>query len=156
MSDTHFNAFVRGFSNQEMDNVVKIGRNYFLTTQDLINIKENVNKDIFSMGIFMGEHKDRFYPSPACVDIISSLSDATARKIMVNKKAEWLFLCGRNILMESVTKNPHSITEGLVLVQNERNENLGYGLFRKEGKDLVVRNLLDKGKYLRMNEKGRR
>jgi ribosome biogenesis protein Nip4 len=43
-----------------------------------------------------------------------------------------------------------------VLVQNEIDENLGYGVFKQEGKDLVIRNLLDKGKYLRMDEKGRR
>jgi ribosome biogenesis protein Nip4 len=156
MEDTHLRAFVKNFSSHPIDNIEKIGRNNFLATSSLLETKRRINKDTFSIGLFLGETKDRFYPSPAFVDIISRLEDADNRKIFVNKKAEWLFLCGRNILMESIVRNPRSLKEGFVLVQNENDENLGYGIFHQQGKDTVIKNLLDKGKYLRYNEKGRR
>jgi ribosome biogenesis protein Nip4 len=65
-----------------------------------------------------------------------------------------MFLCGRNILSESIAKNPNGLTEGLVLVQNEKDENLGYGLFKRED-TLIIKHVLDKGRYLRIDEKGR-
>jgi ribosome biogenesis protein Nip4 len=71
----------------------------------------------------------------------------------VNKKAEWLFLCGRNILGASIASNPNRLHSGFVLVQNEQDENLGFGFFKQEGKDLILRNILDKGNYLRMEDK---
>ena len=126
------------------------GRNYFLCSEKLTDVKNYVTKDIYSIGIFLGEEKNDFIPSPAFIEMLSSLPESDKNKIFTNKKAEWLFLCGRSILAESM-KNPNNISSGNVFVQNEKNENIGYGFFKQEGKDLVVRNLVDKGKYLRMD-----
>ena len=152
------NDFVRKFGNIVLDEakIVKIGRNYFYADNDLMKIRDAIKKDTFSIGVFIGEEKNYFEPSPLFVEMLSKSDGTNKIKIYVNKKAEWLFLCGRSILLESISKNPHNIKEGYVFVQNENDENLGYGLFQQQGKDLIVKNLLDKGKYLRMNEKGKK
>ncbi len=148
-----FNSFVAQFSQQHLENIKKIGRSFYLADQELWSMKENIKKDVFSVGLFLGEEKVRFEPSPALIELISKLPDAEHRKIYVNKKAEWLFLCGRSVLQESIAKNPYNLRDGSVLVQNEYDENLGFGYFKHEGKDLILRNLLDKGNYLRVEDK---
>ena len=154
-----FNKFVGQFIDADValavPNVHRFGRNFCQAEQKLSDIKSGVNRDIFSFGLYLGEEHQGFSPSPALIDLISRLPDAQSKKVFINKKAEWLFLCGRNVLSESILRNPSNLNEGLVLVQNEHDENLGYGQFKRED-NLIIRHILDKGKYLRMNEKGRR
>jgi ribosome biogenesis protein Nip4 len=153
---TLFNRFVSQFTDKDIADVRRVGRNFYLAEERLWNIKNGINRDPYSVGLFLGEEKQGFSPSPAFIDMISKIPDPKiqSRKVFVNKKAEWMFLCGRNVLSESIAKNPSSISEGLVLVQNEQDENLGYGMFKKED-TLIIKHILDKGQYLRMNEKGR-
>ena len=148
-----FKRFTQQFSNAEVSNIHKIGRNYFLVTDDVWELREKITRDPFAMSIYLGQEKNHFIPSPAAVDMVSRLEGSDRKKIFINKKAEWLFLCGRNVLQDSILKNPNNVKEGLVLVQNETGENLGYGIFQQQGKDLVIKNLLDKGQYLRVEEK---
>jgi ribosome biogenesis protein Nip4 len=137
-----------------MTDIRRVGRNFYLAEERLWEIKNGVKRDIYSLGLFLGEEKIGFSPSPALMELISKFPDAESKKIFINKKAEWLFLCGRNVLSDSITKNPNNLSEGLVIVQNEYDENLGYGLFKKED-TLIIKHILDKGRYLRIDEKGR-
>jgi ribosome biogenesis protein Nip4 len=150
--------FIKRFGDINIDEsrIVRIGRNYFFTDPELKKISDSIKRDIYATGVYVGEEKNFFEPSSEFIEMLSKYLSSEKLKIFVNKKAEWLFLCGRSILPESISKNPNNISEGLVFVQNELDENLGYGLFQKQGKDLIVKNLLDKGAYLRMNEKGRK
>ena len=75
---------------------------------------------------------------------------------MVDDKAEWLFLCGRDVFAKSVVKA--NVKSGRVIVCNKGKEVLGYGnivgeLGRKD--KVFVKNLLDKGDFLR-REMGRK
>jgi len=149
-----FNKFTKQFTDIEINNVHRLGRNFYQAEERLWEIKNGVTRDIYSLGLFLGEEKTGFSPSPALLDLISKFPDAQSKKLFVNKKAEWMFLCGRNVLPSSIAKNPNGLTEGLVLVQNERDENLGYGLFKMEDQ-LIIKHVLDKGRYLRIDEKGR-
>lgn len=146
--------FTKEFTRQTLP-TLNIGRSYFHIPESIQPIKDSIKRDVFSVGLYAGDFKGQFHPSSALVEWIAKQSDAR-KKVFVNKKAEWLFLCKRNILEDSIVNNPLRLTEGLVLVQNEQDENLGYGLFKQEGKDLVIRNLLDRGSYLRADESGRR
>ena len=150
---TPFSNFVHQFTSQDIL-ARRIGRHYYLAEQRLWDMKHGIDRDLFSIGLYLGEEKHLFEPSPVMVELLSKMPEADSRKIFINKKAEWLFLCGRNLLPESV-KNPNNLVSGFVLVQNERDENLGYGLFKQQD-TLIIKNVLDKGKYLRMNEKGRK
>jgi ribosome biogenesis protein Nip4 len=149
-----FNKFVQQFTNTEFTDVHRIGRNFYNAESRLWDIKTGVNRDLYAIGTFLGEEKHGFNPSPALMDLISKLPNSESKKIFINKRAEWLFLCGRNILSESIINNPHNISDGIVLIQNEHDENLGYGQFKKED-TLIIKHILDKGAYLRMDEKGR-
>lgn len=134
--------------------VVKIGRNYYLANAELQDVRSKINRDVFSLGIFLGQDSGKLFdPSPALIDIISKMPDAGKKKIFVNEKAETMFLYGRNILEESISRNPNNITEGLVLIHNENDENLGFGIFQRQGEQVIVKNLLDKGFYLRKEAK---
>jgi len=149
-----FHKFTKQFTDTGLTDIRRVGRNFYKAEERLWNIKTGVDRDVYAIGMFMGEEKMGFSPSPALIDLISKFPDAQSKKVFVNKKAEWMFLCGRNVLSESIIKNSHNISEGLVLVQNEYDENLGYGQFKKED-TLIIKHILDKGRYLRMDEKGR-
>jgi len=151
---TLFHKFTSQFTDKEMSDVHRVGRNFYLAEERLWQIKNGVNRDVYSLGLFLGEEKMGFSPSPALIEMLSKLPESDGRKVFINKKAEWLFLCGRNILSESISKNPNRLKEGIVFVQNEHNENLGYGQFKKED-TLIIKHILDKGRYLRIDEKGR-
>jgi len=151
---TLFKKFTTQFTNEDILDVRRVGRNFYQAEERLWEIKNGINRDIYSLGLHLGEEKMGFSPSPALIDLISRLPDAQSKKIFVNKKAQWMFLCGRNVLSASISSNPNNLSEGLVFVQNEHDENLGYGLFKKED-TLIIKHILDKGRYLRIDEKGR-
>lgn len=132
--------FVSQFSDKQILNIEKIERKYFLVDEEQKKLSKEIGRNPFSSGIFLGEQKKRFEPSPALIDMIASLSD---RKVFINKEAEWLFLCGRDVFEQNIVKK--NVKEGIVLVQNEEDENLGYGKLINNG----VKNILDKGVYLR-------
>jgi ribosome biogenesis protein Nip4 len=149
-----FKKFIGQFTSEDIADVRRVGRNFYKAEQNLWDIKNRINRDIFAVGAYLGEEKQGFSPSPLLIDMISKFPDTQSKKIFINKKSEWLFLCGRNILPESIVKNPNNLSNGLVLVQNEHDENLGYGLFKQED-TLIIKHILDKGKYLRIDERGK-
>src|SRR3989338_11659886 len=74
---------------------IKIKNSFFLADAGLIKIKNKIKINPESAGIFLGETKNsNFYPSSALIDIISKNSD---KKIFLNKKTAWLFICRRDV-----------------------------------------------------------
>lgn len=135
--------FIRKFTQSEIGEIMRIRTGYYLVNAELMKIKNKISKDVFSIGVFLGEVKSKkFTPS---MELISMLAQLTDKKIIINDKAEWLFLCGRDVFRESVVSGNLKKNE-LYLIQNYRGENLGIGRF--DGK--MVKNSLDKGMYLRM------
>lgn len=134
--------------------IVKIGKNYYFADPALNELRSKINRDLFAVGLYLGcDSGKHFDPSPALIDMLSKMEKSERRKIYIASKVEGLFLYGRNILKESISKNPNNIDSGYVLVQNERDENLGFGIFQKQGEQIIVKNLLDKGFYLRKEQK---
>jgi ribosome biogenesis protein Nip4 len=135
--------FIKKFTDQKIGEITEIRNQFFLAGSELLELKNRIKNEPFAVGTFLGEMREnKFKPSIALLDNLSKLSD---RKVFVNDKAEWLFLCGRDVFRQGIVKS--SINEGLVLVQNEKDENLGYGEF-SIGK-VAVKNLLDRGDFLR-------
>ncbi|MFH1770483.1 MAG: hypothetical protein ABH828_02910 [archaeon] len=134
------NKFISQFTDKQIPNIEKIGKKYFLVSADQKKLSKDIGRKPFSAGIFLGEQKRNFQASPALVDMIAKLSD---RKAFINKEAEWLFLCGRDVFEKNIVKK--NVENGIVLVQNEEDENLGFGKLSSSG----VKNILDKGEYLR-------
>ncbi len=72
--------------------VEKKGR-YFLVNTCL---KPFVQKDFFYAGVFLGKVKDgKFFPS---FNLLGMLAKKDANRVVVDGKAAWLFICGRDIL----------------------------------------------------------
>jgi ribosome biogenesis protein Nip4 len=138
----------------EEDTIVKIGKNYFYSGPQLKELRSKINRDIFAIGMFLGSDSGKYFePSPGLIEMLSKMPGAEKYKIYIGEKSEQLFLYGRNILREGVSRNPNNLGYGYVFVQNEHDENLGYGIFHQQGPDLVIKNLLDKGFYLRKEQK---
>lgn len=151
--------FTQQFTEQKLLHVVKIGRGYYQVLPELRSLMETIDKNLgrpaYSAGLFLGESKgNKFYPSPALLD---SIGRATDQWVMVDDKAEWLFLCGRDVFASSVVKA--NVKRGLVLVANRNREVLGYGKIvgGLEKKDKVyIKNFLDKGDFLRREMTGKK
>jgi ribosome biogenesis protein Nip4 len=123
---------------------VKIGRFFYLAEQPLISLQARIKRDAFGAGLFLGEQRKQFEPSLALLEL---LSQKTKKKAFVSEAAEWLFLCGRDVFENNIVKL--EAKKGLVLVQNLKNENLGLGELSKKGNKAVIKNLLDRGDFLR-------
>ncbi len=149
MSLTAFEAFCAEFGVDAADlgHVVSIGRRHYLINDEkqeelLLKLKQSV----FAAGVFLGEEKRRFEPSAALLELISSRTKE--HKAVVDEKAAWLFLCDRDILTKGVVKLAEPTESGYLLVQDQRDENLGFGLANQR-KNVAVKNILDRGNFLR-------
>ena len=112
----NIDEFSKYFTNEKVEKASKIKNNYFLVSNELDIIKKNIKKEPFSVGLFLGEIKNnKFVPSTNLLDMISK---RTNKKVFVNKKTEWLFLCGRDIFGRGISKA--NIKKGVVLIQNEK------------------------------------
>jgi len=140
--------FIKNFAESEIRSIAKIKNMYFLADGSILEAKEKISQEPFSMGLFLGEIKNKkFFPSVNLLDMVSKISD---KKVFVNEKTAWLFLCKRDIFGKGIVKA--NSENGFVLVQNERDENLGYGeivddLSKKD--KVVIKNLFDRGDFLR-------
>jgi ribosome biogenesis protein Nip4 len=118
------------------------------------NIKPFIGDNFFYAGLFLGKVKgDKFFPS---FNLLSILAKQDANRIVIDQKASWLFICGRNIFKKSILQIYGPIHKNChVLVLNEFGECLGFGrvlggLEQQTDKDIVaVDNVLDVGDFLR-------
>ena len=116
------------------------------------NLKQLASTDFFHAGTYLGKAKDgKFFPSFNLLDIIAQKK---ANKVIVDKKTEWLFICGRDIFKQGITKVTGSTKKGdHVLILNAYGECLGFGkiLHNLDEKRVgpAVENILDIGDFLR-------
>ncbi len=117
-------------------------------------VKPLVRGDFFYAGVFLGKAKEgKFFPS---FNLLSMLAKKDANRIVVDRKAAWLFICGRDILAKGILRVFSSGKEhSNVLVLNEFGECLGFGRIvgnlNEKGisNDIAVRNVSDVGDFLR-------
>ena len=113
-----------------------------------------VRPDFFYVGVYLGKAKEgKFFPS---FNLLVMLAKMGANRVVVDKKAAWLFICGRDILGKSIVRVQGASKKNTnTLVLNEFGECLGFGrivenLSSEEGNNqLSVRNVSDVGDFLR-------
>jgi len=133
------------------DFVVERAGRYFLLNETLVKV---ARKDFYYAGAYLGKVKNgKFFPS---FNLLAMLAKGEANKIVVEKKAAWLFICGRDIFRKGILAVRGSRKKGdHVLVLNEFGECLGFGkimgsLDETSGKtEVAVRNISDIGDFLR-------
>jgi ribosome biogenesis protein Nip4 len=146
------NEFCREFGVTEADigHVTRLGRRCFLTAENQEPLIKKLKNNLFGVGVYLGEEKQRFEPSAALLELIAGKT--REHKLVVDERAAWLFLCGRDILEQGVRRKGEPTGNGFLLVQNEKDENLGYGAVPRGGRrarGVAAKNLLDRGFFLR-------
>jgi len=133
------------------DLVMEKRNRYFLLNAGL---KRLVSRDFFYAGIYLGKVKNRiFFPSFTLLDMIAEKEKAN--KTIINRKAEWLFVCGRDLLKQGIIRITGSRVKGAhTLVLNEHGECLGFGKImadfdRASEHAAIVKNISDIGDFLR-------
>ena len=134
-----------------VDFIVNRGGRYFLLNGALLKV---VGKDFYYAGTYLGKVKnEKFFPS---FNLLAMLAKGDANKVVVDKKAAWLFICGRDIFRRGILTVRGSRKKGdHTLVLNEFGECLGFGKIvhsldeeaKKTG--VAVKNILDIGDFLR-------
>jgi len=117
---------------------LKVRHAIYAVTDEIANKAEGFGGMLFGAGIHIGDAYTDFKPGPGILPFLSG----TKKKININEKASYLFTCGRDAFISSVEGD---MPEGLVLVENERDEPIGLGEVRAK----VVKNLMDIGDFLR-------
>jgi ribosome biogenesis protein Nip4 len=129
--------------------VNKAGR-YFLLNEALLKV---TCQDFYYAGTYLGKVKNgKFFPS---FNLLTMLAKGEANKIVVEKKAAWLFICGRDIFRKGIVAVYGSRKKGAhALVLNEFGECLGFGrvvgsLDGAKKSEVAVKNISDVGDFLR-------
>ena len=122
---------------------------YFLLNDSL---KRLISKDFFYAGTYLGKTKrGKFFPS---FNLLRMIVGKKANEVIVGKKTEWLFICGRDIFKQGITEVMGSKRKGdYTLILNQQGECLGFGKIlcnldkAKDG--VVIENISDIGDFLR-------
>jgi ribosome biogenesis protein Nip4 len=131
------------------DLIVETGGGYFLLSK---NLKAIAPRNFFYVGRYLGKVKNgKFFPS---FNLLAILAEGEAHKVIINEKASWLFICGRDIFGEGIVSVQRSLRKGaLTLILNEFEECLGFGRivsdFGAKDAKVVVENIADVGDFLR-------
>ena len=130
-------------------------RNRYYLLSDRLN--ENAPKGFFYAGDYLGSVKGTgFFPGFA---LLKMMSKTEANKIILDKKAAWLFICGRDIFKRGLSKQTNLKKDDYTLVMNKHQECLGFGrvMINIRGEidmdKVAVKNILDVGDFLRRERK---
>ncbi len=131
--------------------VVKRKDKFFLLGSGLKKLAEKHGDWLFA-GIYLGKIENgKFFPS---FPLLSMIADQAQNKVIVDDKAAWLFVCGRDLFKEGVLEAYGSRSKGAyTLIFNRYGECLGFGRMEK-GLDearsgTVIKNVFDIGDSLR-------
>ena len=137
----------------DRDLIVKKRNRYFLISESL---REMIINDFFYAGVYLGEcKKNKFIPS---FNLLRMITLKEANKTIVDRKTEWLFICGRDIFQKGIVKILGSKRKNdYTLIVNKHGECLGFGRMLCDLdigvrplpiEDVAVENILDLGDFL--------
>ena len=132
-------AFVQQFTSEPVLSH-SISKEFYSIPPHVLEVMKSIPLEPLSAGIFLGETvKKRFIPS---LPLLQMIGPKTEKIAVIDEKAEWLFLCGRDVFPASILKSRFDDTE--VIVVNKKNEVLGLGIKSSDG----VKNKHHLGEYL--------
>ena len=148
--------FLKQFGIGYDQQVTQIGSEYYVLSPAIMRVKDAIRQTPVFAGQYLGAAKDRiFQPS---TELLQWMVKRTERRVVLNEKGAWLFVCGRDPFKQGVSKSPTGLNEGtLVLALNEVGECLGYGQYTgKGGMKPFVKNIYDIGDFLRRESSKKR
>ena len=146
--------FVSKFTNKEIK-FYKLNNKYFLASPELDKCRLEQKEQFF--GLYLGEDiNDQFVPAFGLLDWLSKYSN---EKVFVKDIGEMDFLYGKSLRSRHILRvQGEKIIGFLKLIQNEYDENLGYGKiigdFTKT--EQVIKPKLDRGIFLKREKKDKR
>ena len=148
--------FAKQFTDEDIvKDFVKMQNNFFLAPQQLKEALQHLTTKPSFMGLPLGRQKgQQFVPS---LYLLQKLAGISSKKITVDDKGAWMFICGKDIFGKTIVKAHSEMKSGeLILVQNHYGECLGYGSIIAElsNKSVVVENIFDIGDFLRRERSG--
>ncbi|MEM2466921.1 MAG: hypothetical protein QXZ47_06500 [Candidatus Bathyarchaeia archaeon] len=135
----------------DKDLVVKKKGRFFLLNRSLKTLVKGCGDWLFA-GTYLGKVENgRFSPS---FPLLFMIADQAKNRVIVDNKAAWLFVCGRDIFKEGILETYGSKDRGAyTLVFNRYGECLGFGVIEKNldkaESGVVIKNILDVGDFLR-------
>ncbi|HTY75291.1 MAG TPA: PUA domain-containing protein [Candidatus Nanoarchaeia archaeon] len=130
--------------------ILQKNQRYYLLNPQLRKV---ARADFFYAGLYLGKVKNSmFFPS---FNFLNMLVRVATNKMVLDHKAAWLFICGRDLFRKGILSVQGSQRKGdFVLLINEFDECLGFGMIVGDFKgvksnEVVVRNVLDVGDFLR-------
>lgn len=144
--------FIGQFTRQKLFDealVRRIGNDFFLVPPELAATVRQIRLPLLAAGLYLGRFPAR--TAKPSLDLLQMLARTDAKKVWLDAKAAWLFVCKRPALTEGITKADAKAGD-LVLVLTQRNECIGYGLY--DGKK--VKNYYDIGDFLRRERGAKR
>ncbi len=148
--------FIASFTPQKFE-LYRIRKECFLLHEGQKEIIDTIHRESRTLPTYAGTYigsegngsRGVFTPSFVLLELLAAHS---SKKVFIDDKSAWLFLCDRDIFESGIVKKEKGLTIGdLVLVQNERDENLGYGLLQPG--QVRIKNLRDRGDFLRREMK---
>ena len=130
----------------DLNKVIKIGHDFYLVDDELRSVCKSIKKRASFIGNYLGR---KGKPGLFLLELLARHSE---NKVWLNEKGAWLFICGRDIFGESITKKFGSFNKGdFVLVMDRYDECLGFGrvVDTFSTKKVVVKNEFDIGDFLR-------
>lgn len=143
--------FIKQFTDEEIFKVsVKINNAFFIVQPPLQHAIEQLKTQPAFAGTILGLQKgQQLVPS---LYLLQKLGEVSNKKITVNEKGAWIFICGKDIFGKTIIKAHSEMKTGdAVLVQNHHGECLGHGKIVAElsNKRVVVQHVFDIGDFLR-------
>lgn len=131
--------------------VVKRKNKFFLLGSGLKKLAQKRGDWLFA-GIYLGKIENgKFFPS---FPLLSMIADQAKNNVVIDDKAAWLFVCGRDLFKEGVLEAYGSKSKGAyTLIFNRYGECLGFGRIEKDldgaKSGIVIKNIFDVGDFLR-------
>ena len=133
--------------------IVERTKRFYLLTPSM----KHLPNSFYYAGLYLGKEKRGiFFPS---FNLLNILASEAANKVVVDRKAAWLFICGRDVFASGIVKVMGSKRKGAhTLVLNESGECLGFGRIMGNmggsSEEVAVKNVLDVGDFLRRERRG--
>jgi ribosome biogenesis protein Nip4 len=113
-----------------------------LVDDTLRNLCKRIKKQAEYLGAFLGKKEK---PS---LFLLQLLAKNANKKVWLNEKGAWLFICGRDVFAKSIVKAENA--DDFVLIMNEYDECLGFGqVVDLSAKKVAIKRMFDIGDFLR-------
>ncbi len=123
-----------------LERVLKLHKSLYLVNSSAQHLIKNMSEEPVSVGLFLGTTKHPFTPS---IPLLRIITPHTEKKITLNEKSAWLFVCGRDAFSDNILKG--DTNSSLVIVLDENGETLGLAKKKPD----MYKNIVHAGQFLK-------